>query len=76
MSTIAITNWVPSGPQSSLEKKYIDQFLLNQGYRLANLHQLPEEEAKRLMIKACTYASLKLAEVESREKFRQKIRRD
>ncbi len=26
------------------------------------------------MIKACTYASLKLAEVESREKFRQKIR--
>jgi hypothetical protein len=39
-----------------------------------DLCNLPEEEAKALMIEACKYASLKLAQVESEAHFRETIR--
>ncbi len=61
------------GPQSALERKYIQEFLANQGVSLENLGQLPKEEQQRLMRAASKYASLKLAEVESRAKFRHDI---
>ncbi len=61
------------GPQSALERKYIQEFLANQGFSLENLGQLPKEEQQRLMRAASKYASLKLAEVESRAKFRHDI---
>jgi hypothetical protein len=62
-----------NGPQKALENKLIDQYLHSQGYCLADVKSLPEEEAKQIMIAACRYASNKLAEVESRARFRQKI---
>ncbi len=65
---------VTVGPQSALEKKYIEDYLAGKGYSLEDLKGLPKDEAKRLMTGACTYASLKLAEVESKAKFRQKIK--
>jgi hypothetical protein len=61
------------GPQSALEKNLIQEYLQEKGYTLEDLHQLPKEEAHRLMREACTYASLKLAEVESRARFREEI---
>ena len=61
------------GPQSVLEKKLIEEHLQGKGYALEDLHSLPKEEAQQLMRAACTYASLKLAEVESRARFRQEI---
>jgi hypothetical protein len=61
------------GPQSALEKNIIQEYLKEKGYSLESLHKLPEEEAHRLMREACTYASLKLAEVESRARFREEI---
>lgn len=61
------------GPLSSLERKYINEYLAEKGYGIAELHTLPEEEAKRLMREACTYASLKVAEVESRAHLRRDV---
>jgi hypothetical protein len=62
------------GPQSSLERHLIEEYLDSKGYHLADLRSLPKQEAKRLMEEACRYASLKLAEVESRAHFRSQIR--
>jgi hypothetical protein len=62
-------------PQATLEMMYIDEYLQSQGYEsIHDLCHLPEETAKLLMIQACKYASLKLAEIESRAQFRDEIR--
>ena len=61
------------GPQSALERKLIEEYLSEKGYHLSDLQALPEREARRLMREACKYASLKLAEVESRAQLRKDI---
>jgi len=61
------------GPQSALERKYIQEFLETKGFNLESLSELPKDEIQHLMREACKYASLKLAEVESRAKFRHDI---
>ncbi len=60
---------VMEDPQAALERAYIEEYLRGQGYTLQSLQDLPEEEAKRLMIEASSYASAKLAEVEMRAQF-------
>jgi hypothetical protein len=62
------------GTQAALERRFIEEFLHEKGYRIEELTKLPKEEAKKLMSEACQYASLKLAEVESRAQFRERIR--
>lgn len=62
------------GPQSAMERKFIEEYLKGKGYTLKELKQLPEEQAKRLMREACTYASLKLTDVEAKAHFRRNIR--
>jgi len=47
-----------------LEKILIETYLRGKGYTMKSLKSMPEEEAKRLMKEASTYASCKLAEVE------------
>jgi hypothetical protein len=61
------------GPQSALERKYIEEYLQSQGSSLESLGNLPKDEQQHLMREASKYASLKLAEVESRAKFRDDI---
>ncbi len=61
------------GPQSALERKLIEEYLQEKGYTWESVHTLPEEEYHRLMTEACKYASLKLAEVESRAHLRREI---
>ncbi|HSF79812.1 MAG TPA: hypothetical protein VLA49_01175 [Anaerolineales bacterium] len=61
------------GPQSALEKKLIAEYLAGKGYHMDDLQELPDEQARALMQEACHYASLKLAEVESKTKFRKDI---
>ena len=61
------------GPQSKLEWKYIQEYLRSKGASLESLGKLPKVEQQRLMSEASQYASLKLAEVESRAKFRHDI---
>jgi hypothetical protein len=64
---------IEEGPQSALERKLIEEYLSEKGYHLSDLQALPEREARRLMREACRYASLKLAEVESRAQLRKEI---
>jgi hypothetical protein len=62
------------GPQATLEMMLIDEYLLSQGFSsIKELCHLPENEAKRLMIAACRFASLHLAEIESRARFKKEI---
>jgi len=61
------------GPQSALERKFIQDYLQNKGHNRASISALPEEAAKALMREACLYASLKLAEIESRAHLRASI---
>jgi hypothetical protein len=60
-------------PQSSLERQLISDYLMEKGYRLETLQTLPRCQVKELMTAACTYASLKLAEIEARSQFSRKI---
>jgi hypothetical protein len=61
-------------PQAPLEQMFIDEYLKGKGYNsIKELCHLPENEAKQLMIDACRFASGKLAEIESRAGFQQKI---
>jgi hypothetical protein len=65
------------GPQAPLEMMLIDEYLLSQGFSsIKELCHLPGNEAKRLLIAACRFASLQLAEIESRAKFRTEIHYD
>lgn len=70
---IDLEKCLAEGPQSALERKLIKEYLLSKGYHPADLRKLPKEVARELMIEACRYASLRLAEVESRARFQQKI---
>ena len=63
------------GPQSGLERKFIAEYLLGEGYLLSDLTDLPGQKAQSLMKEACLYAALKLAEIESRAKLRREIER-
>lgn len=54
------------GSQAALEAVYIEQYLADQGYTLDTLKLLPEAQATALMRAASLYASLRLAEVETR----------
>ena len=60
-------------PESSLERKLIAEYLLGKGYQMSDLKKLPELQMTSLMKEACRYAALRLAEIESRSKFRKKI---
>ena len=59
-------------PQSPLERQLIIDFLKEKGYKLEDLRRLPRKHSKALMSQACTFASLRLAEIEARSQFRQK----
>jgi len=60
-------------PHTTLAWQLIKIYLSRRGYRLDQMHQLPAEMEKELMTAANLYASLKLAEIESRSKLRRKI---
>ena len=49
---------------SNLEQMFIQQYLAKKGYTLADLKDLPPEQAKSLFTEACEYSSLKLTEIE------------
>jgi hypothetical protein len=63
-----------SSVKADLEMKYIDEYLREKGFETLELDTLPEQQAARLMAEASRYASLKLAELESRARLRTKIR--
>ncbi|MFZ2097761.1 MAG: hypothetical protein WAV05_14110 [Anaerolineales bacterium] len=60
--------------ESVLERHLIAEYLLSKGYRESDLQILPEKRRKELMKEACIYATVKLANIEAKSKFRQKIK--
>ena len=56
-------------PEGQLEQTLIREFLHARGYDMRALEALPEEDRKRLLTDASTYAAGKLAEVEARAHF-------
>lgn len=60
-------------PKADLEMKYIEKYLLDRGYLINDLEMLSEDESTRLMAEASQYASLKLAELESRARLSAEI---
>lgn len=59
--------------QSPLEREFIADYLAARGYLLKDLKILPSKLAYELMAAACQYASLRLAEIESRANFVRKL---
>ncbi len=60
---------------AELEKALIDEYLERKGHTMEGLNKLPEDEAHRIMVEASTYASGKLAEIESKARYKQNIKR-
>jgi hypothetical protein len=60
--------------ESSLERRFIAEYLFSKGYCMADLESLPDVQVRILMTAACRYAAFKLAEIEARSKFRQHIK--
>ena len=54
-----------------LEDMLFETYLKGKGYKLEDLKNLPEKEAKQLMKEASIYASGKLAEVEVKARLMQ-----
>lgn len=61
-------------PQSRLERAFIDEYLRSHGYDREALAKLAEVQLELLMKQASTYASGRLAEVESRAEYIHEIR--
>ena len=57
-----------------LEKGLIDEYLKNKGYDRDSLKKLPEDEAHRLMAEASIYASGKLAEIETKARYKHNLK--
>lgn len=64
---------VMEDPEAALETMYIEEYLSGKGHTLQSLQELPEEDARQLMIEASAYASTRLAEVETRAHLMQGI---
>lgn len=71
-----LTNYAVKAPQSALERQLINDYLKSKGYTRQDLVALPIGQVRTLMTEACTYASLKLAEIEARSQFCKKIHCD
>jgi hypothetical protein len=69
----APTRSAENAAQSPLEREFIAEYLAARGYLLKDLKTLPNKMAYELMAAACQYASLRLAEIESRANFVRKI---
>ena len=57
-----------------LEKGLIDEYLKNKGYDRASLKKLPADEAHRIMAEASIYASGKLAEIETKARYKENLK--
>ena len=76
MKTPTLQKDIPTyeGPETHLESMFIEEYLRSKGYSsIKELCNLTESEAKNILIGACRYASLKLAEIESRVRFGDEI---
>jgi hypothetical protein len=66
--------YLSGGPEAALEAQLVTDYLLSQGYRRSDILKMPAEQKRALMMKACMYAALRLADIEAKSLFRQKIK--
>jgi hypothetical protein len=57
--------------KSPLEWQLINSYLEEEGYCLEDLKTLPDDVSKRLLIEACTFASVKMVEIQARIQYLQ-----
>ncbi len=69
MATKDPEGFVLEEPDAQLARMFVDQYLRSKGVSLKTICDLPEEEAKRIMIEASTYASIKLTEIRDKAEF-------
>lgn len=69
MSTERTTTAGLQTPLAQLERALIDEFVRARGHDPARLNHLAAQEREALLADASTYASAKLAEVESRSHY-------
>lgn len=74
MDALEFDRSAEESPQSTLEMHLIEEYLASRGFNRESWQNLPEAEKKSLIEEARRYASLKLAEVESRARFRSEIK--
>jgi hypothetical protein len=76
MKTPTLQKDIPiyEGPETHLESMFIEEYLQTKGFSsIKELCNLTEAEAKKILIEACKFASLKLAEIESRVRLTNEI---
>ena len=73
-TTIDLNLFEMGDSQAFLERTLIAEYLLSKGYLSSDLKDLPPQDAKSLMIEACRFAVLRLAEIGARDKLQPKIR--
>lgn len=66
---IDLSRLLVGSPHSVLKRTLIAEYLLCKGYLTSDLDELPPQLAKSLMKEACRFAALRLAEIESGNKF-------
>ena len=59
--------------KSPLEWQFIHDFLAEKGYCFEDLKTLPEDVSSKLIIEACTFASKKLIEIQTRMQYLQSL---
>ena len=77
MTTKPTENVEPAEDRNAfVETKLIEEYLLEKGYSLKDLKELPVDLVEKLMKEASQYASLKMEEVSARAHFVQEIKED
>jgi hypothetical protein len=61
--------WRSTDTHGPLECALIDEFLAGRGHTLRSIDKLPPPERRDLLRRAASYASMRLAEIESRAHF-------
>jgi DNA-binding transcriptional MerR regulator len=61
-------------PEEDLEMQLIAEFLRARGFQISDLAHLMEDERRSLMKEACTYATVILADIEAKSRFRNKLK--
>ena len=62
-------DFVLEDKQAELARTFIEERLQSQGYSFKTICDLPPDVARRVMIDASVYASVKMAEVEDKAHF-------
>ena len=73
-SVICSDHLLAHGPQTILERTLVAEYLFILGYLVSDLFRLSPAIAKNLAEEACQYAALRLAEIETGDRFPWEIR--